>query len=157
MADLKTTTVKTLLAMTLLLIAGCGGGSMTSSSQSGFVNQSNLTEANLQDDWTFAEGVLSTQPIEINAAAVAYQGAAPVYLPANPALANVAVPLVYVRNRNDNNGQSFLCGLQLASGCTTEPYQGGFLVQFSTALPQTLAYEFENVILATHGYDVSGR
>jgi hypothetical protein len=182
-----------LVVFTVALIAlvssvGCGGGSMGTNSasnaqcnNSGFSNQTGglATDAQLQRIWTDAQTWLATQPIEMNTALVAYEGAPPVYHQADPRAANVQpnclavfvvpdtpladLPGVFHNGKHKDPTGMFPCPAetdgagQYCAAYTAPDYRSVHIAASLILNPGTTGWEFENVILQRLGYSCDER
>ncbi len=135
-----------------------------------FVNASGVSDAVLAEQWKLAQQGLATAPFPLNDQGSNMHAADPraltvqpkhvtvVSVPDTPISDLVKVDAAWAKDKDPSGAILLPVGLEYATChsfacCWRKPR----VYAAASKIPVTLAYEFENIILAELGYDVSNR
>ena len=169
------------LALMMVLLEGCGGraGIGVNPATSGFVNQTQHTDAELWALWKAAQQNLSQQ-VDLNPLQQTQSNVAPDLLPGDPRVWNIQPQQLVVAARPDVSSAALLAatGMNLLDPtgliACPQPCNVSYAAAYSLYAPSTsryaaswefagnnfdalMQYEFENHILQALGYDMRWR
>jgi len=167
------------LALLILLLEGCGGGSASNPAAPGFINQTQHTDAQLWALWNAAQQNLAQQ-IDLNPLQRMSSNVPPEILPGDPRVWNIAPHQLVVASQPDVSSSVLLAATGVNRPDPTgliacpQPCNVNYAPAYSLYAQNTsryaaswefagnnfdtlVQYEFENQILQALGYDMRWR